>query len=126
MNIPENLKYTKSHEWVLFSDDSTAKVGLTDYAQHAMGSLVFANLPEEGDDVTAGENLGDVESVKAVADVLSPFSGTIAAVNEELLDAPQKINEDPYGSWLVEVSAISEQVELLDAADYAPLCKEED
>ena len=89
----EQLKYTKSHEWVLENEDGTVTVGLTDYAQQELGDLVFVNLPGTGDEVAAGEAFGDVESVKAVSDVFSPVSGTVAEVNEELLDAPQLIND---------------------------------
>ena len=126
MNTPEHLRYTKSHEWVLFADDGTAKVGLTDHAQEALGDLVFVNLPEVGDALTCGEALGDVESVKAVSDVFSPVTGTVKAVYEALLDAPESINEDPYGAWLVEVEDITGQEELLDAAAYQELCAQED
>lgn len=84
MTHPNDLKYSKSHEWVKFLDDNTALIGLTDYAQDALGDLVFVNLPEAGDDVTAGEAFSDVESVKAVSDVFSPLSGTVAEVNEAL------------------------------------------
>ena len=126
MNTPEHLRYTKSHEWVLFADDGTAKVGLTDHAQEALGDLVFVNLPEVGDALTCGEALGDVESVKAVSDVFSPVTGTVKAVNEALLDAPESINADPSGAWLVEVEDITSQEELLDAAAYQELCAQED
>ena len=126
MNTPEHLRYTKSHEWVLFAEDGTAKVGLTDHAQDALGDLVFVNLPEVGDALTCGEALGDVESVKAVSDVFSPVTGTVKAVNEALLDAPESINADPYGAWLVEVEDITGQEELLDAAAYQELCAQED
>lgn len=126
MDVKSNLMYTKSHEWVEFSDDTTAKIGLSDFAQNSLGSLVFANLPEEGDEVAAGESLGDVESVKAVSDIMSPVSGVVVAVNEEVLDAPEKINEDPYGSWLVEVNEISDKEELMDAEAYEAFCKEEE
>ena len=125
MKTPANLQYSKSHEWILFTDETTAKVGLTDFAQDSLGSLVFVNLPEVGDRLTAGETLGDVESVKAVSDVISPVSGEVAAINEELLDAPEKINEAPYDAWLVEVTGISDREELLDAAAYDAFCKEE-
>ena len=125
MNLPANLKYTKTHEWVDFSDETTAKIGLTDYAQSELGSLVFVNLPDEGDDVVAGESFGDVESVKAVSEVICPVSGTVSAINDALLDAPEMINEDPYGAWLIEVADISDQESLLDAAAYEALCKEE-
>ena len=126
MNTPEHLRYTKSHEWVLFAEDGTAKVGLTDHAQEALGDLVFVNLPEVGDALTCGEALGDVESVKAVSDVFSPVTGTVKVVNEALLDAPESINADPYGAWLVEVEDITGQEELLDAAAYQELCAQED
>ena len=125
MNTPEHLRYTKSHEWILFADDGTAKVGLTDHAQDALGDLVFVNLPQVGDTLTCGEALGDVESVKAVSDVYSPVSGTVKAVNEDLLDAPESINADPYGAWLVEVEGIIDQEELLDAAAYEAHCAQE-
>ena len=126
MNTPEHLRYTKSHEWVLFADDGSAKVGLTDHAQDALGDLVFVNLPQVGDALTCGEALGDVESVKAVSDVSSPVSGIVKAVNEDLLDAPEAINADPYGAWLVEVEGISDQEELLDAAAYIAHCAQEE
>ena len=125
MNTPEHLRYTKSHEWVLFADDGSAKVGLTDHAQDALGDLVFVNLPQVGDALTCGEALGDVESVKAVSDVYSPVSGIVKAVNEDLLDAPEAINADPYGAWLVEVEDITDQEELLDAAAYEAHCAQE-
>ena len=126
MNTPDHLRYTKSHEWILFADDGIAKVGLTDHAQEALGDLVFVNLPQVGDELTCGEALGDVESVKAVSDVYSPVSGTVKAVNEDLLDAPEAINADPYGAWLVEVEDITDQEELLDAAAYEAHCAQED
>ena len=125
MNTPEHLRYTKSHEWILFADDGTAKVGLTDHAQDALGDLVFVNLPQVGDELTCGEALGDVESVKAVSDVYSPVTGTVKAVNEDLLDTPEAINADPYGAWLVEVEDITDQEELLDAAAYEAHCAQE-
>ena len=122
MNTPDHLRYTKSHEWILFADDGTAKVGLTDHAQDALGDLVFVNLPQVGDALTCGEALGDVESVKAVSDVYSPVTGTVKAVNEDLLDTPEAINSDPHGAWLVEVEDITDQEELLDAAAYGAHC----
>ena len=100
--------------------------GLTDFAQHALGDIVFVNLPQEGDPVTAGEALGDVESVKAVSDVLSPVSGVVKAVNEELLDNPALVNEDPYGAWLIQVEQMTDEEELLDAAAYEAHCAAEE
>ena len=115
--IPAELKYTKSHEWVK-EEDGVYVVGLTDYAQSALGDLVFVNLPEEGDDVAAGEAFSDVESVKAVSDVFSPVTGKVCAVNEDLLDNPALINEAPYEAWLIKVNEVSDTEELLDAAAY--------
>ena len=124
MNIPSNLQYSKSHEWIK-EDGGLVEIGLTDHAQDQLGDLVFVNLPQVGDTLTCGETLGDVESVKAVSDVYSPVSGTVKAVNEDLLDAPESINADPYGAWLVEVEGISDQEELLDAAAYEAHCAQE-
>ena len=116
-NIPANLKYSKSHEWIL-EEDGVFTIGLTDYAQGALGDIVFINLPEEGDDVTAGEAFADVESVKAVSDVFSPVNGTVTDVNEALLDDPAQINEAPYEAWLIKVGQVSDSEELLDAEGY--------
>lgn len=124
MNNPENLLYAASHEWAKI-DGSEATIGLTDHAQDALGDLVFVNLPEVGDTVVAGEAFGDVESVKAVSDIISPVSGTVKAVNEELLDTPEAINADPYGAWLIQVEAVNGQSELLDAAGYQAHCDAE-
>lgn len=124
MNIPEELKYTRTHEWVK-TEDGEAVIGITDYAQDALGDLVFVNLPEEGDDVTKGEAFADVESVKAVSDVISPVTGTVSAVHEELADEPQKMNEDPYGAWFIRVKDITDTEELLSAEEYAAFVKEE-
>ena len=118
MNTPDHLRYTKSHEWILFADDGTAKVGLTDHAQEALGDLVFVNLPAVGDSFTAGDVFADVESVKAVSDVFSPVTGTVTAVNEALLDDPAQVNEAPYEAWLIKVSQVSDTEELLDAEGY--------
>ena len=126
MTHPAELKYSKSHEWVKFLDDATALIGLTDYAQDALGDLVFVNLPEEGDEVTAGEAFADVESVKAVSDVFSPVSGTVAEVNEELLDAPEMLNNAPYDAWMIKVENITDQDELMDADAYIAFYESEE
>ena len=118
MATVKQLKYTKSHEWVLDNGDGTVTVGLTDYAQQELGDLVFVNLPAVDDAVTAGEAFGDVESVKAVSDVFSPVSGVVSEVNEELLDSPQLINETPYDAWMIKVSDVGDTEELLSAAEY--------
>ncbi len=123
-NTPAELRYTKSHEWVK-EEDGLLVVGLTDYAQSELGDIVFINLPEVGDPVEVEAAFSDVESVKAVSDVFSPASGTVAEVNEELLDAPQLINEDPYDAWLVKISDVTETEELLDADAYDALCEAE-
>ena len=124
-NIPAELKYTKSHEW-LKDENGLAVVGLTDFAQNALGDIVFISLPEVGDAVTAGESFSDVESVKAVSEVFSPVTGTVAEINEELLDNPALVNEDPYGAWLIKVSEPGETEELLDAAAYEAVCAAEE
>ena len=118
MNLPEELKYTKSHEWVSFQEDGTVKIGLTDFAQKELGDIVFVNLPQSGDSVEAGATFADVESVKAVSDVYCPVTGTVSAVNEELLDSPEHLNKAPYDSWMIEVEAVSDQEELLSAEEY--------
>ena len=124
MNYPVELKYTKDHEWIKMEGD-IAVVGISDFAQDALGDIVFINMPEVGDTVTAGEALGDVESVKAVSDVNSPVTGVVVAINEELVDAPETLNSDPYGAWIIKVENITEEEELMDAAAYEAFCAEE-
>ncbi len=124
MELREELKYSKSHEWVK-EEDGIVVIGLTDYAQSELGDLVFVNLPEVGDEVDAGEPFSDVESVKAVADVYSPVSGVVCEVNEDLLDAPELINQAPFESWLIKVKEVTDQVELLDAAGYQDFVENE-
>lgn len=124
MNFPAELKYTKDHEWMKMEGD-VAVIGISDFAQDALGDVVFINLPEMGDTVTAGESFGDVESVKAVSDVNSPVTGVIVAVNEDLADSPENLNSDPYGSWIIKVEKITATEELLDAAAYEAFCAEE-
>ena len=121
--LPE-LRYTSSHEWVSIEGD-TYTIGLTDFAQDALGDLVFVNLPQVGDEVEAGEAFADVESVKAVSDVFSPVTGVVVEINEALLDAPEAINEDAFGAWLVRVGEVTEVGELLDADAYAEICERE-
>lgn len=117
MKCPKELKYVKSHEWVKEEGDKVY-IGITDFAQESLGDLVFINLPEAGDEVQAGEPFADVESVKAVSDVYSPVSGVVAQVNEELLEHPEKINQDPYGAWMIQVEEITEHEEYLDSEAY--------
>ena len=125
MNFPKELKYTGSHEWTLI-EDGIATVGISDFAQDALGDVVFINLPEVGDAVAAGEAFGDVESVKAVSDLISPVTGTVCEINEELLDAPEKLNEDPYGAWIIRVENVEDTEELMDAEAYEAFCAEEE
>lgn len=124
MNYPADLKYSKDHEWIKMEGD-VAVIGISDFAQDALGDVVFVNLPQEGDAVNAGEPFGDVESVKAVSDLVCPVTGTICAVNEELADSPENLNSDPYGAWIIKVQGVSGQEELLDAAAYEAFCAEE-
>ncbi len=121
MNYPTELQYSRDHEW-LRMEDGVAVVGISDFAQSELGDVVFINLPEVGDETTAGEPFGDVESVKAVSDLVSPVTGTVCAVNEELLDAPEKLNEDPYGTWIIKVENVTDTEELLSAAEYEESC----
>ena len=124
-NIPAELKYTASPEWIRTEGDLYV-IGLTDFAQSSLGDIVFIELPQEGDAVTMGESFADVESVKAVSGVFSPVSGTVAAVNEALIDNPALLNEAPYDAWLIKVSGAQEVGELLDAAGYEAVCKAEE
>ncbi len=124
MNTPKELKYTKSHEWVKELNDGVVEIGLTDFAQSELGDLVFVNLPQIGDSVTAGETFGDVESVKAVSDIYSPVTGEIVEINEVLLDSPQTINQAPYEAWFIRVKDVTGTVALLDAAGYESAVKE--
>ncbi len=118
MKVLDHLFYTESHEWVQFLEDGTALVGITDFAQHELGDLVYVNLPEVGDAVTAGKRFCDVESVKAVSDVYAPVNGVILEVNEELTDAPEKLNTDPYGAWFVKLGEVSGKERLISAEAY--------
>ena len=124
MLFPAEMKYSKDHEWMK-DEDGVAVIGISDFAQDALGDVVFVNLPGEGDEVTAGEAFGDVESVKAVSDLVSPVSGTVCAVNEALLDEPEKLNKAPYEAWLIKVENVTDTEELLDAAAYEAFCAQE-
>ena len=124
MELREELLYSKSHEWVKEEGEEMV-IGLTDYAQSELGDLVFVNLPEEGEELTVGEAFADVESVKAVSDVYAPVAGTVSETNEELLDAPEKINEAPYEAWLVRVKDVTEKEALLSAEEYQAFVESE-
>ena len=124
MNYPTDLKYSKTHEWVKEEDGLTV-IGISDFAQDSLGDIVFIGLPSVGDTVTMGEALGDVESVKAVSDVLSPATGEVTAVNETALDSPEAVNADPYGVWLAQIGNITAKRELLSPEEYEKLLEEE-
>lgn len=125
MTIKDNLRYAESHEWVSLEGD-IATVGITDYAQHALGDIVYVDMPEEGDEVTAGEEFGAVESVKAASDLYSPVTGEVVEINSALEDEPVLINQDAFANWImkVKVSDPSEIDALLDAEAYAKICEE--
>lgn len=125
MNNPTELKYAKSHEWLKY-ENGVAVIGISDFAQKALGDVVYVGLPEVGAQVTAGESFGDVESVKAVSDLICPVTGVICAVNDELDDSPELLNEDPYSAWIIKVENVAAEEELLDAAAYEAHCAEEE
>jgi len=125
LSVPEELQYTRSHEWVRTEDD-TAIIGITDYAQEELGDIVYVELPEEGATFDAGDSFGTVESVKAVSDLYTPVGGEVVEANEALGDNPEKINEDPYGDgWIVKLR-VSDEGDLLSASDYEQLLEEEE
>lgn len=127
MDIPTNLKYTKSHEWVRLEDDGTATIGITQHAQELLGDMVFAEIPQVGRSLKQGEECAVVESVKAAADVYAPISGEVTAVNAELESAPEKINQDAYAAWLFKVKPTntSELGGLMDAGNYQKVLESE-
>ena len=124
--VIEGLYYSETHEYVRV-EGSYGYIGITDYAQNALGNVVYVDMPEEDDEVTAGEEFGAVESVKAASDLISPVSGTVAEVNEALEDAPELINTDAFENWIikVELSDMSELDELMDAEAYQKFCEEQ-
>lgn len=127
--LRDDLKYSKEHEWVEVLGDNKVRIGITDFAQNSLGDIVFVEIPEVDDTVTADETMGSVESVKAVSDVYCPVSGKVVEVNGDLEDAPEKINEEPYGAgWMVvvELSDPSELDKLLSAQEYDAFTKEEE
>lgn len=123
MSFPNDLRYSRTHEWVKTEGDSLL-IGLTDFAQKELGDIVFISLPLAGDKVEAGVSFADVESVKAVSEVISPVSATVEEVNEALEDAPEAINENPYEAWIIRVNAVTDTEELLSAQEYEELIKE--
>ena len=126
MSYPSDLKYTKEHEWIK-ADGPSATVAITDYAQESLGDIVFVELPKPGSEITAGKTFGTVESVKAVSDLFAPASGTVTEVNGDLATAPEKINKDANGTWMLKMTLknAAELNSLLSAADYEKFVSEE-
>ncbi len=124
MKLVEGLLYTEDHEWVKV-EGNKAKIGITDHAQHELGDIVYVELPEEDDELAKGDVFGVIESVKAASDSFTPLSGTVTAVNEELEDAPESVNADPYAAWMfeIELSDASELDGLMDAEAYKTFCE---
>jgi glycine cleavage system H protein len=122
-NIPDSLKYTKEHEWVASTQNALVyRVGITDYAQSALGDIVYVQMPKVGQSLTADTVCGEVESTKSVSEIFSPLTGSVVSINTDLNTAPETINTDPYGSgWLFEVSVDSQPNNLLSATDYAAI-----
>jgi glycine cleavage system H protein len=126
LHVPEELQYTRSHEWVRTEDD-TATIGITDHAQDELGDVVFVELPEVGATFDAGDSFGTIESVKAVSDLYTPVSGEVVEVNEALNDSPEKVNEDPYGDgWIIKLRVSDEGPGFLSASDYEQFVEEEE
>ncbi len=124
MAYPEELKYSKSHEWVKENEDGSVLVGITTYAAEELGDVVYVDLPEEEDTYDVGEEFGEAESVKAVAEIISPVSGVIAEVNEALEDEPELLNESPHETWIVRIEDVSETEDLMSASEYEAYLKE--
>jgi glycine cleavage system H protein len=126
MAYPKDYKYTKEHEWIKV-EGNTGTVGITDHAQNSLGDIVFVELPKPGVDITAGKSFGTVESVKAVSELYAPVSGSVTAVNDELATAPEKINSDAHGAWMIKISIknAGELNSLLSAEDYEKFIAEE-
>ena len=127
MNIPEDRQYTSAHEWIVRGDDGILTVGISDFAQDALGDIVYVDLPDKGSEVPAGETLAEVESTKSVGEVYAPVSGSVVAVNNALDDHPELVNSDPYGAgWIVKLAPADDAdfSVLIDAAAYGSLVSE--
>lgn len=125
MSRPAELSYLATHEWVKFTDETTALVGITDFAQEQLGDIVFVELPEVGQEVVKGDQVAEVESVKTVSDIYTPFTGVISKINTNLEDAPESVNETPFENWLFEVSDVTDKEELLTLETYNKVVEEE-
>lgn len=118
-----SIKFTKSHEWVKFIDDTTAYIGITDYAQSELGDVVYIRIPEEGEELSTGEAFTDIESVKAVSEVFSPVDGVVSEANEQLDAEPELINEAPYDTWIIKAENISKTAEFMTEEQYTEFIK---
>lgn len=116
-------KYSKDHEWIVDAEEGKAEVGISDYAQDSLGDIVYVNLPEVGDSVEADEVMGDIESIKAVSDLVSPVTGEVLEVNEDILDSPETLNQAAEDTWLIRVSVTSKLEDLMDADEYQEYIK---
>lgn len=124
MQIPDDLRYSQDHEWIRMEEDNRVRVGITDYAQDALGDVVFVDLPSVGAEVSSGDSISEVESTKSVSDIYAPVTGRVVEVNSDLIDTPDKLNSDPYGEgWImvIELSSGATIDELMDAAAYIEL-----
>ena len=122
MNLQENLKYTKSHEWVKDLGNGLYEIGLSDFAQNELGDIVYVNLPQVGDELIAEKSFADVESVKAVSDIYSPLNGIVKEVNEKILSSPESINKEPYEAWLIRAEGAFAEGILLSVQEYKAVC----
>ena len=118
MNAPKDLYYSNNHEWIKLLEDGRAVIGITDFAQQSLGDILFINLCVAGDVFSLGDLLGDVESVKSVSDIICPINGVVDKINDKLLETPDIINYDPYNSWLVEMSSVTDLSGLISAEEY--------
>ena len=123
MNFPADIKYTKSHEWIRDKGNGLYEIGLSDYAQNELGDIVYVNLPQSGDELKAGASFADIESVKAVSDILSPLNGTVKEVNEDVISAPDLINKAPYSSWFILAEGTISEGILLSSKEYEEIIK---
>jgi len=120
MGAPDGLFFSNNHEWIKFLDDgrNRAVIGITDFAQQSLGDILFINLCAEGDSFSSGDAIGDIESIKSVSDIICPIDGTVARINEKVLETPDLINRDPYNSWLVEMNSITDLSGLISETEY--------
>ena len=125
MGTPEGLFFSNDHEWIRFPEEGRAVIGITDFAQQALGDILFVNLCAAGDSVKTGDALGDVESIKSVSEIISPISGVVTSVNEKVLETPDLINRSPYDAWLIEMGSVADTGALITADEYEVFTSEQ-